>query len=134
MKKEKIDESNYIQQHLANERTFLAWLRTSIAIVGIGFLSVSLHFNYGSHVSKVTDTISIVMMIFAIMVGIFVLFVGAISYQPRSISIIINDGGFYYMCYQYFNFTFGILFYQNFVRSLTKLNRILLINKRRFLK
>ena len=26
------------QQHLANERTFLSWLRTSIALIGLGFI------------------------------------------------------------------------------------------------
>ena len=26
------------QQHLANERTFLSWLRTSIALMGLGFI------------------------------------------------------------------------------------------------
>lgn len=26
------------QQHLANERTFLSWMRTSIALVGLGFI------------------------------------------------------------------------------------------------
>ncbi|TMW71397.1 YidH family protein [Alteribacter natronophilus] len=37
-------ESSCIQQHLANERTFLAWLRTAIALKGIGFIATSLHF------------------------------------------------------------------------------------------
>ena len=27
-----------VQQHLANERTFLSWLRTSIALIGLGFI------------------------------------------------------------------------------------------------
>ncbi|WP_343783996.1 DUF202 domain-containing protein [Alkalibacillus silvisoli] len=27
-------DSNYIQQHLANERTYLAWIRTALAIIG----------------------------------------------------------------------------------------------------
>ena len=27
-----------INEHLANERTFLAWMRTSIAIIGLGFV------------------------------------------------------------------------------------------------
>lgn len=36
---EKTVDSKYIQQHLANERTFLAWIRTSVAVVGLGFLA-----------------------------------------------------------------------------------------------
>lgn len=43
--KELTKESKYIQQHLANERTYLAWIRTAIAVIGIGFLAASLHFN-----------------------------------------------------------------------------------------
>jgi putative membrane protein len=38
------DESKYVQQHLANERTFLAWIRTIISILGVGFVTTSLHF------------------------------------------------------------------------------------------
>jgi putative membrane protein len=34
----------YAQQHLANERTYLAWVRTSITIIGIGFLAAGLVF------------------------------------------------------------------------------------------
>ncbi|MFC0189919.1 YidH family protein [Fictibacillus aquaticus] len=41
---ESADESKYIQQHLANERTFLAWIRTAIALAGIGFVIINLHF------------------------------------------------------------------------------------------
>ena len=29
---------DHSQQHLANERTFLSWLRTSIALIGLGFI------------------------------------------------------------------------------------------------
>ncbi|KMJ56075.1 DUF202 domain-containing protein [Alkalihalophilus sp. As8PL] len=43
------NESKYIQQHLANERTYLAWIRTAIAIIGIGFLATTLHFNTPLH-------------------------------------------------------------------------------------
>jgi putative membrane protein len=39
MESHKTIDSNYIQQHLANERTFLAWIRTGITIVGLGFLT-----------------------------------------------------------------------------------------------
>jgi putative membrane protein len=28
----------HLRDHLANERTFLAWIRTSIAVVGLGFV------------------------------------------------------------------------------------------------
>ena len=42
-------ESKYIQQHLANERTYLPWIRTAIAIIGLGFLATTLHFNTPLH-------------------------------------------------------------------------------------
>lgn len=29
-----------LREHLANERTFLAWVRTSIALIGLGFVIV----------------------------------------------------------------------------------------------
>lgn len=32
--------SKNINDHLANDRTFLAWVRTSIAIIGLGFVLV----------------------------------------------------------------------------------------------
>ncbi|WNQ11860.1 DUF202 domain-containing protein [Paenibacillus aurantius] len=48
---EYMDESKYIQQHLANERTFLAWVRTSIAIIGLGFLTAGLVNRSGETVS-----------------------------------------------------------------------------------
>lgn len=41
--KQVTEDSKYIQQHLANERTYLAWVRTAIAITGIGFLIINLH-------------------------------------------------------------------------------------------
>lgn len=36
------NEKQLVQQHLANERTYLAWIRTSITIIGLGFLSTNL--------------------------------------------------------------------------------------------
>ncbi|WP_100407984.1 YidH family protein [Bacillus solitudinis] len=42
--KPKTIDSKYIQQHLANERTYLAWIRTALAFIGIGFLVSNYHF------------------------------------------------------------------------------------------
>lgn len=33
-------ENNKTQEHLSNERTFLAWIRTSVAIMAFGFVVV----------------------------------------------------------------------------------------------
>ena len=32
------NDASRTQQHLANQRTFLAWLRTSVALIGLGFV------------------------------------------------------------------------------------------------
>lgn len=44
-KSSRIPESKTVQQHLANERTFLAWVRTGIAMAGIGFLAAGFGFH-----------------------------------------------------------------------------------------
>ncbi len=38
MSEEKDDERSKVADHLANERTYLAWLRTGIAIIALGFV------------------------------------------------------------------------------------------------
>jgi inner membrane protein YidH len=38
MSSDKMPDSNRSVQYLANERTFLAWLRTSIALIALGFV------------------------------------------------------------------------------------------------
>lgn len=73
-------ESKYIQQHLANERTYLAWVRTSIAIVGIGFLASSLHFNNIRSVSQLADSIAVFVSIFSLLVGLIILFFATFHY------------------------------------------------------
>lgn len=80
MKEDKTTESKYIQQHLANERTYLAWVRTSIAIIGIGFLASSLHFNNIRLVSPVADTIAVFVSIFSLLIGLIILFFATTHY------------------------------------------------------
>ncbi len=38
MSKDKGADQDHPQQYLANERTFLAWIRTSISLIGLGFI------------------------------------------------------------------------------------------------
>ena len=33
-----MNDASRTQQHLANQRTFLAWMRTSVALIGLGFV------------------------------------------------------------------------------------------------
>jgi putative membrane protein len=73
-------ESKYIQQHLANERTFLAWVRTSIAIVGIGFLAASLHFNTQGKISYVGDLIAISVSSVSLVVGFVTIITASLNY------------------------------------------------------
>ena len=42
--RERTDKRQRSQQHLANERTFLSWLRTCIALIGLGFIVARLGF------------------------------------------------------------------------------------------
>jgi putative membrane protein len=80
MDENKTLESKYIQQHLANERTYLAWVRTSIAIIGIGFLASSLHFNNIKSVSQAADTIAVFVSVFSLLIGLIILFFATTHY------------------------------------------------------
>lgn len=72
-------ESKYIQQHLANERTFLAWIRTAIATIGIGFLATSLHFNSG-YQSNLGDKIAVIITITSVVIGFSTIIGSTINY------------------------------------------------------
>lgn len=63
------EESKYIQQHLANERTFLAWIRTVIAITGVGFVTTNLHFELTSGHHHYADVIVQVIGMVTVLVG-----------------------------------------------------------------
>ncbi|KMK76949.1 hypothetical protein AB990_08025 [Alkalihalobacillus pseudalcaliphilus] len=72
--KQQTEESKYIQQHLANERTYLAWIRSAVAIMGVGFLVATLHFNTGMNQAMDQMTaifISLITLLIAVMTIIF---------------------------------------------------------------
>lgn len=76
-------DSKYIQQHLANERTFLAWLRTAIAIIGVGFLVTNLHFNMKASLSPVGDLLANVIGFVSVVVGILTIVMAIIAYMRK---------------------------------------------------
>ncbi|MCC3645137.1 MULTISPECIES: YidH family protein [Cytobacillus] len=77
---EETKESKYIQQHLANERTFLAWVRTSIAVIGIGVLASTLHFNNVQRVNKFADSIASSLSLFSLVTGLTILVYSTMNY------------------------------------------------------
>ncbi|CAM3982429.1 YidH family protein [Mesobacillus zeae] len=90
VKREKIsvtEDSKYIQQHLANERTYLAWIRTAIAIIGVGFLVTNLHYNMKESLSEVVDFIANIIGIASVGLGIITIIIATIVYLKKISSI-----------------------------------------------
>ncbi|MFS0823161.1 YidH family protein [Bacillus sp. 1P02SD] len=83
-------DSKYIQQHLANERTFLAWVRTAIAIIGVGFLVTNLHFTMKTSLSSTGDLLANVIGLFSVGIGILTIIMAMIAYM-RKINAINNQ-------------------------------------------
>lgn len=86
--KEETNQLKYAQQHLANERTYLAWIRTAISIVGIGFLATSLHFTIGNTRNPIIDTLSIGLGIFACCFGVILIIITTRDYHNKRKQII----------------------------------------------
>ncbi|WP_158737422.1 YidH family protein [Alteribacillus sp. YIM 98480] len=72
-------DSLYIQQHLANERTYLAWIRTSIAIMGVGFFATSLHFTTPLS-NYYEEFMAILISIIAFLIGMVIITVSTYIY------------------------------------------------------
>jgi putative membrane protein len=78
------DESvKYAQQHLANERTYLAWLRTAISITGVGFLTTSLHFTIKISDNQFINTLAIFLGIYACVIGFISGVLATIQYSKK---------------------------------------------------
>ncbi|TFB21078.1 DUF202 domain-containing protein [Filobacillus milosensis] len=72
-------ESKYITQHLANERTYLAWIRTALAMIGIGFLIVNIHFSMSS-TSDFSNQLAQWIGIFSVVLGLLIIVFATSSY------------------------------------------------------
>ncbi|MCX7569377.1 DUF202 domain-containing protein [Tumebacillus sp. DT12] len=91
MEREKTVDSKYIQQHLANERTFLAWIRTSITIIGLGFLAAGVVFRSTPY-SDTGHWIASVVGIGAVLLGSLISFTACRNYTQKKAGI--NDETF----------------------------------------
>ena len=76
-------DSKYIQQHLANERTFLAWIRTAIAIIGVGFLVTNLHFTMKSSLSLIGDVLANIIGLSSVGIGILTIIMAIFAYLKK---------------------------------------------------
>jgi putative membrane protein len=76
-------ELSKAQQHLANERTFLAWIRTAVSLLGIGFLATSLHFTLKNPRNEFVDIIALLLGIFVCLIGLFILILSTVSYYQK---------------------------------------------------
>lgn len=82
VKKKEENQLQVAQQHLANERTYLAWVRTAIAIIGIGFVTISFHLTIGeSH--QVSDLLAILISILSGIFGVSVIVAGVWQYLRK---------------------------------------------------
>ncbi|MBM7573264.1 YidH family protein [Aquibacillus albus] len=86
-------DSQYIQQHMANERTLLAWIRTAIAIIGVGFLVTNLHFTMKSSITLLGDFLANTIGMASVVLGIATIVMAMVSFM-RKINAI-NNQSFY---------------------------------------
>jgi putative membrane protein len=81
-----VENSNRARDHLANERTFLAWVRTSVAIVVFGFaigrfaIAMRQLTEFQGHSSKATG-FSVWMGMSAILAGVVMVGAGLARYR-----------------------------------------------------
>ncbi|WP_340016698.1 DUF202 domain-containing protein [Paenibacillus sp. FSL K6-1318] len=79
-------DSKYVQQHLANERTFLAWVRTGIAMAGIGFLAAGFGFNSSTY-DRLAHIAAIITGITSLVGGISIIVYSATAYHRKRTQI-----------------------------------------------
>lgn len=72
----------YVQQHLANERTFLAWVRTGITIIGLGFLAAGVVFRTTTS-EHIGHFVAAIVGIGAVLVGGVIIGMATIDYKKK---------------------------------------------------
>ncbi|MFY9743889.1 MAG: DUF202 domain-containing protein [Candidatus Sulfotelmatobacter sp.] len=91
------EDSNKASNHLANERTFLAWVRTSVAIVVFGFaigrFAIALRqlTAFQGHPAKTTG-LSVWMGMISIVAGVVMVIAGLVRY--RKTRMLLDEGKF----------------------------------------
>lgn len=91
---EKNNQLLFTQQHLANERTYLAWIRTAIAIIGIGSLSSSLHFIIGDTGKSISNILALLIGSGAAVLGVIIIVFATYSFVQKKKQI---ETGVFYM-------------------------------------
>lgn len=91
---EKNNQLLFTQQHLANERTYLAWIRTAIAIIGIGSLSSSLHFLIGDTGKIISNNLALIVGSGAAVLGVIIIVFATYSFVKKKQQI---EKGVFYM-------------------------------------
>jgi putative membrane protein len=86
-----------INEHLANERTFLAWVRTSIAIIGLGFVMAKFSVWLRQFVATVTPSAHVPAVGASLPAGLVLISFGAIIallayWRYRAIERAIDSG------------------------------------------
>ena len=91
------EDSNKASNHLANERTFLAWVRASVAIVVFGFaigrFAIALRqlTAFQGHPAKTTG-LSVWMGMISIVAGVVMVIAGLVRY--RKTRMLLDEGKF----------------------------------------
>ena len=91
------EDSNRARDHLANERTFLAWVRTSVAIVVFGFaigrfaIAMRQLTAFQGLASKTTG-LSVWMGMISILAGVLMVIMGLVRY--RKTRALLEEGKF----------------------------------------
>ncbi|MDN4527667.1 YidH family protein [Fictibacillus fluitans] len=82
-KHEQTVDSKYIQQHLANERTYLAWIRTALAMAGIGFVFLNVHFSLQLRVLQLEEKVVAAIGFIFFLLGVAAIIFSTIDYMNK---------------------------------------------------